>query len=50
MFSFKINTDSHLPKQIFASIKAFSFHLKTLFILKIFKFLSCLFGNVEKTA
>ena len=29
---------------------AFYFTLKTLFILKIFKFLSWLFGDVEKTA
>ena len=42
---FDIKSDSHLPKKIvlFASLKA-------LFILKIFKFLSRLFGHVGKTA
>ena len=29
---------------------AFCVTLKALFVLKIFKFLSCLFGQVEKTA
>ena len=29
---------------------AFNFILKTLLVIKIFKFLSCLFGYVEKTA
>ena len=28
----------------------FNFFLKALFVLKIFKFLSCIFGRVEKTA
>ena len=29
---------------------AFYFILKAAFVLKIFKFLSCVFGHVEKTA
>ena len=51
---------SDLPKKfgLFASLKAFVkmmknafyFILKALFVLKIFKFLSWLFGHVERTA
>ena len=48
---------SHLPKKIalFASVplkimkNVFYFILKALFVLKIFKFLSWLFGRIEKT-
>ena len=44
-----LKSDPHLPKRfvLFAPIKALS--NKALFILKIFKFLSWLFGHVEKT-
>ena len=52
--------DSHAPKKIvlLASMKALSndekcffyFRLKALFVLKIFEFLSRLFGHAEKTA
>ena len=38
--------ESHLK----ATKNAFYFILKALFVLKIFKFLSCLFGHEEKTA
>ena len=54
-----LKLDSHLPKKncgiclIESSLKviknAFYFILKALFVLKIFKFLSRLFGLVEKT-
>ena len=53
-----LKSDSHLPKKfvLFASFgsplkmidNAFYFILKTSFVLKIFKFLSWLFGHVEK--
>ena len=54
------NLDSHLPKNIFFFIlfndspskirkNAFYFILKALLVLKIFTFLSWLFGHVEKT-
>ena len=48
----------HLPKKSFYLLNesplkvmknAFYFVLKALFVLKIFKFLSLLFGHVEKT-
>ena len=46
--------ESHLPKKYVISFKtdenAFHFILKVLFNLKIFTFLSRLFGHVEKTA
>ena len=56
-----IKSDSHLPKKfvaLFASLKsplkkiknASYFILKALFVLNIFKFLSWLFGHVEKVA
>ena len=55
-----LRLDFHLPKKfsLFASIWAlikvikiaFYFKLKGLFVLKIFKFLSWLFGHVGKTA
>ena len=42
----------YLLQRLFASVmkNAFYFILKALFVLKIFKFLSWLFGHVEKTA
>ena len=55
-----LKSDSHLPKKkfLFASMialqkmmkNAFYFILKALFVLKIFKFLSWLFGHVEEMA
>ena len=55
-----LKSDSHLPKIFFIICfndspskmmkSAFYFILKALFVLKIFKFLSWLFGHVEKTA
>ena len=55
-----LKSDSHLPKKfcvisliespLEAMKNAFYFILKALFVLKIFKFLSRLFGNVGKTA
>ena len=55
-----LKSGSHLPKKVvlFALIKAalkmmkndFYFILKALFVLKIFKFLSWLFGHVGKRA
>ena len=54
-----LKSDSHLPKKIFlfASMiafkndeKCFLSYLKNFFRSKIFKFLSWLFGHVEKTA
>ena len=54
-----LKSGSHLPKFLFVcfndspskmSKNAFYFILKSLFVLKIFKFLSWLFGHVEKTA
>ena len=55
-----IKSDSHLPKKICVICliesplkimkNAFYLILKTLFVLKIFKFLSRLFGHVGKTA
>ena len=55
-----LKSDSHLPKKIYficfnvSSPKmmknAFYFILKARFVLKIFKFLSWLFGHAEKTA
>ena len=58
MFESLFKSDSHLPKKIICFIEsllkmmkyAFYFILKALFFLKIFKFLSRLFGHVEKTA
>ena len=57
---FFLRSGSHLPKKIglFASLKsllrmmknAFYVILKGLFVLKIFKFLSLIFGHVAKTA
>ena len=53
-----LKSDPHLPKKcvicfIESPLKmmknAFYFILKALFVLKIFKFLSRLFGHVEKT-
>ena len=58
-FSFdNLKSGSHLPKKkyvicfIESSLKMtnFFFVLKSLFVVKIFKFLSWLFGHVEKTA
>ena len=55
-----LKSDSHLPKKnLFYLLqwqpfkknkKCFLFHLKALFVLEIFKFLSWLLGHVEKTA
>ena len=61
-----LKLESHLPKKIgsfyliiFISFNeniskmmknVFYFILKPLFVLKIFKFLTCLFGHVEETA
>ena len=55
-----LKSGSHLPKKICficfndspskVMKNAFYFILKALFVLKIFKFLSRLFGHVEKTA
>ena len=54
-----LKSNSHLPKTcvicfIESPLKmmknAFYFILKALFVLKIFKFLSWLFGHIEKTA
>ena len=52
-----IKSDSHLPKKICFNDspskmmkKVFYFILKAFFVLKIFEFLSWLFGHVEKTA
>ena len=55
-----IKSDSHLPKKVFIIYfndcpskmmkNSFYFILKALFVLKIFNFLSRLFGHVEKTA
>ena len=55
-----LKSDSYLPKKfaLFDSLKAllkwwkvlFYFIVKALFVLKVFKFLSWLFGHVEKTA
>ena len=54
-----LKSDFHLPKICFICFddspskmmkNAFYFILKALFVLKIFKFLSWLFGHVEKTA
>ena len=62
--SIGLKSDSHLPKKIalFASmiIRAFErplkmmksyflFYFKSSFVLKIFKFLPCLYGHVERT-
>ena len=48
-----LKSDSHLRKkfELFAWLKVLFilFHLKSFFVLKIFKFLSWLFGHVEKT-
>ena len=41
---------SHLPKKVALMKIAFYFILKALSVLKIFKFLSWVFGHVEKTA
>ena len=41
---------SHLPKKVVLMKIAFYFILKALSVLKIFKFLSWVFGHVEKTA
>ena len=56
--SFLLKSDSLLPKKIFICFygsplkmkNAFYFILKALFVLRIFKFLSWLFGHREKTA
>ena len=55
-----LKSDPHLPKKVllFASMTAlqkmmknpFCFILKDLFVLKIFKFLSWIFGHVDETA
>ena len=55
-----LKSDSHLPKKTFfiwfndspskMMKNAFYFISKALFVLKIFKFFSWLFGHVEKTA
>ena len=56
--SFLLKSDSPLPKKFFICFygsplkmkNAFYFILKALFVLRIFKFLSWLFGHREKTA
>ena len=57
--SFVLKTGSHFLKHFFVSLvespfkmmkSTFYFILKALFVLKIFKFLSWLFGHVEETA
>ena len=55
-----LKLDTHLPNKIIfiffneSSLKmiknAFYFILKAVFVLKIFKFLSSLFGHIEKAA
>ena len=60
LISFNLKSDSHVPKKFCficfneSSLKliknAFYFILTALFVLKIFKFLSRLFGHVGKTA
>ena len=54
-----LNSDSHLPKKIYYLLdwkrfeminNAFYFILKALFVLKILKLLSRLFGHIRKTA
>ena len=55
-----LKSDSHLPKKVFITCfndsplkmmkNAFYFILKAIFVLKIVKFLSWLFGHLEKTA
>ena len=59
-FTYPLESDSQLPKKKFIICfndshskmmkNAFYLLLKALFVLKIFKFLSWLFGHVEKTA
>ena len=59
-FAPAVKSDSHLPKRFFIICftdspsklmkNAFYFILKVLFVLKIFKLLSWLFGHVEKSA
>ena len=49
-----LKSDSHLPKTIFLFASkmmknAFFISSKALFILKIFKFLSWIFGHLEKS-
>ena len=53
-----LKSDSHLQKKLCYLLhwkplkndeKWFLFHLKALFVLKTFRFLSWLFGHVEKT-
>ena len=50
----KLKSDCHLPKKLFYGSpskmmkNAFYFILKAPFVLKIFKFLYCLFGHVKK--
>ena len=55
----RLKSDPHLPKKRFYLLQwkpfkndenAFYFILKALFVLKIFKCLSWLFGHIEKTA
>ena len=54
----QIKSDSYLPKELFAPMKAvpklwenaFCFILKAIFVLKIFKLLSLYFVPVKKTA
>ena len=49
----KLKSHFHLPKNesLLKTMKnAFYFILKAFFLLKIFKFLSCYYGHVEKTA
>ena len=57
LFALVLKSDSHLPKKFFICFNdnpskimknAFYFILNALFVLKIFKFLSWLFGHVEK--
>ena len=61
MKTFVLRTDSHLSKKkedficlnespLKAMKNAFYFIIKSLFVLKIFKFLSRLFGHVEEKA
>ena len=45
-----LKSGSHLPKKVVLMKIAFYFILKALFVIKIFKFLSWVFGHVEKKA
>ena len=49
MIYLKVGLSPSKKLSLFASLKTY-FILKALFVLKIFNFLSWLFGHVEKTA